>query len=47
MSSSLDVLRQFMSSKFLSPTEIATNRMAALATYRHLLRAINLSFRGK
>ncbi|KAK0256269.1 Mitochondrial zinc maintenance protein 1, mitochondrial [Friedmanniomyces endolithicus] len=40
----VDLLRQFMASKSLSPAEIATNRVAVLATYRHLLRAINLSF---
>ncbi|TKA83149.1 hypothetical protein B0A55_00705 [Friedmanniomyces simplex] len=42
--SSVDILRQSMASKSLSPAEIATNRVAVLATYRHLLRAINLSF---
>ncbi|KAK3632729.1 Mitochondrial zinc maintenance protein 1, mitochondrial [Elasticomyces elasticus] len=44
--STAEILRQFMASKFLSPAEIATNRFAALATYRHLVRAINLSFAG-
>ncbi len=43
----VDLLRQFMASKSLSPAEIATNRVAVLATYRHLLRAINLSFASK
>ncbi|KAK3109441.1 Mitochondrial zinc maintenance protein 1, mitochondrial [Teratosphaeriaceae sp. CCFEE 6253] len=32
--------------RFLNPSEIATNRLAALATYRTLLRAINTSFAG-
>lgn len=44
--SSIELLKQFMASKLLSPSEIAGNRFAALATYRSLVRAIYLSFRG-
>ncbi|KAK4570228.1 Mitochondrial zinc maintenance protein 1, mitochondrial [Recurvomyces mirabilis] len=35
-----------MATRFLSPAEIQSNAFAARATYRHLVRAINLSFRG-
>ncbi|KAK3705382.1 Mitochondrial zinc maintenance protein 1, mitochondrial [Vermiconidia calcicola] len=35
-----------MASRYLSPAEIATNRFAVLATYRHLLRATGIAFKG-
>jgi len=44
--SSVEALKQFMASKVLSPGEILGNRHAALATYRHLLRATGIAFRG-
>ncbi|KAF2769656.1 hypothetical protein EJ03DRAFT_271894 [Teratosphaeria nubilosa] len=33
-------------SRQLSPAEIATNRAAVLATYRHLLRSTYIAFKG-
>ncbi|KAK5169632.1 Mitochondrial zinc maintenance protein 1, mitochondrial [Saxophila tyrrhenica] len=33
-----------MTSKYLSPADLATNRLAVLLTYRHLLRATRLAF---
>ena len=35
-----------MATKFLSKAEGATNRTAVLATYRHLLRATGIAFKG-
>ncbi|RMY88343.1 hypothetical protein D0861_04876 [Hortaea werneckii] len=35
-----------MASKVLNPGEIASNRSVVLATYRHLLRATGIAFRG-
>ncbi|PPJ56801.1 hypothetical protein CBER1_05949 [Cercospora berteroae] len=35
-----------MASKVLSHVDIATNRFAVLATYRHLLRATRIAFDG-
>ncbi|KAI7158476.1 hypothetical protein KC349_g4817 [Hortaea werneckii] len=43
---SIDILKGFMATKFLSPGEIAHNRSVVLATYRHLLRATGIAFRG-
>jgi hypothetical protein len=40
---SANTLKHWMASR---PAETIANRHAALATYRHVLRAINLSFRG-
>ncbi|KAK5107800.1 hypothetical protein LTR62_000668 [Meristemomyces frigidus] len=44
--SSAALLKQFMASRLLSPLDLQANAFAARATYRHLVRAINLSFRG-
>ncbi|KAI5360624.1 Putative complex 1 LYR protein [Septoria linicola] len=35
-----------MASKVLTNLEVATNRFAVLATYRHLLRATRIAFQG-
>lgn len=43
---SVEVLKQFMASKYLSPVEVVNNRAAVLATYRHLLRATRIAFHG-
>ncbi|RMY16994.1 hypothetical protein D0866_13594 [Hortaea werneckii] len=43
---SIDILKGFMATRFLSPGEIAHNRSVVLATYRHLLRATGIAFRG-
>ncbi|KAI7170650.1 hypothetical protein KC316_g13951 [Hortaea werneckii] len=43
---SIDILKGFMATKFLNPGEIAHNRSVVLATYRHLLRATGIAFRG-
>ncbi|TKA28338.1 hypothetical protein B0A50_03805 [Salinomyces thailandicus] len=44
--SSVEILKTFLASKFLSPAELANNRFVVRATYRHLLRATSIAFKG-